>query len=139
MPLTSDFTDYWYEPAYRGDYDYTANPGVTYDIVDTAGGRMDGTIIYLDPLDESQIFKFDAVLNVPEGLGEVNVYARTEDECIETDYCKLHRQSEEEGIDRFSLSIQRRFLAQYEIELFAVRQETGEAFLLDTLEVRYDE
>ena len=139
MPLTSDFTDYWYEPAYKGDKDYTDNPGVTYDIVDTSGGRVEGTTIYLDPLDTDQIFRMDGVISVPEGLGKVNVYAATEDECIETDYCALHRQSAEEGTDRFSLSIQRRFLAQYEIELFAVRSDTGEAFMLDTFEVRYDE
>lgn len=139
MPLTSDFTDYWYEPAYKGDQDYTDNPGVTYDIVDTSGGRVEGTTIYLDPFDTDQIFRMDGVISVPEGLGKVNVYAATEDECIETDYCALHRQSAEEGTDRFSLSIQRRFLAQYEIELFAVRSDTGEAFMLDTFEVRYDE
>ena len=75
---------------------------------------------------------------VPDGLGKVDVYARTEDECMETDYCKLHRQSEEEGIDRFSLSIQRRFMAQSEIELFGVCEETGQTFLLETFEVVYD-
>ncbi|MCR5302826.1 MAG: hypothetical protein K6E49_10360 [Lachnospiraceae bacterium] len=139
MPLTSDFTDYWYEPAYKGDFDFEENPGVTYDIVDTKGGRVDGTTVWLDPADSEQIFRMDAVLNVPGQMGEVNVYARTEDECIETDYCRLHRQSLEEGIDRFSLNIQRRFLARYEITLFAEESDTGRTFVLDTLEVRYDE
>ena len=139
MPLTSDFEDYWYERPYTGDYDFSDNPGVTYDVIDVKGGAIEGTTILLDPADTSQIFRLDGVLNIPADVGEVNVYAKTEDECIETDYCHLHRLSAEEGINRFSLSIQRRFLAQYEIEVFAVRADTGDAFLLDTLEVRYDE
>ena len=139
MPLTSDFNDYWYEPAYTGDTAYSDNPGVTYDITSVSGGRVDGSYIYLDPDDTTAIFRMDAVLNIPEGLGEVYVYAKTDDECIETDYCMLHRQSEEEGINRFSLSIQRRFMAQSQIDLFAVSASDGRVFLLEPFEVRYDE
>ncbi|MBO4267023.1 MAG: hypothetical protein J5910_07510 [Lachnospiraceae bacterium] len=138
MPLTSDFSDYYYEPAYKGDGTFAANPGITYDITDVAGGRVDGANIYLDPNDTTAIFRMDAVVSAPESLGKIDVYAVTDDECIETDYCKLHRQSEEEGIDRFSLSIQRRFMAQQEIRLFAVSEETHKAYLLETFEVRYD-
>ena len=134
----SDFTDYYYEPAYKGDGTYSDNPGVSYEVTGSKGGRVEGNRILLDPEDNEAIFKFDAVLSVPEGLGKVNVYARTDDETIETDYCKLHRQSEEEGIDRFSLSIQRRFMVQSQIELFGVIESTGETFLLETFEVAYD-
>ena len=139
MPLMSDFSGYEYEPPYTGDGAYTENPGVTYDVTDTKGGKVEGSKILLDPADTTAIFKMDAVLNVPDGIGDVNVYAKTDDECIETDYCELMRRSKEEGIKRFSLSIQRRYMAPSTIELFAVRQDTGEAFLLDTLEVTYDE
>ncbi|MCR5673146.1 MAG: hypothetical protein K6F87_05470 [Lachnospiraceae bacterium] len=138
MPLTSDFSDYYYEPAYKGDNSYADNPGVTYDVTGTKGGSVSGNKILLDPEDTTAIFRMDAVLNVPEGLGVVNVYARTEDECIETDYCKLHRQSAEEGIDRFSLSIQRRYMVPSRIELFAQDEESGRTFLLETFEVTYD-
>ena len=69
----------------------------------------------------------------------MDVYAKTDDECIETDYCALFRQSGEEGVHRFSLSIQRRFMAQSQIQLFAVSEATGEAFLLETFEVGYEE
>lgn len=138
MPLTSDFNGYEYEPPYKGDGRFTANPGVTYEITGVKGGSVDGSVIRLDPNDTTSIFRIDAVLNAPEDLGKVNVYARTADECMETDYCKLRRQSEEEGVDRFSLSIQRRFMAQSQIELFAVSEKTGETFLLTTFEVKYD-
>ena len=57
---------------------------------------------------------------------------------METDYCALHRQSEEEGINRFSLNIQRRFMSQMEIELFAYSEKTGQTYLLETFEVGYD-
>ncbi len=138
MPLMSDFSDYYYEPAYKGDMTYGENPGVTFEVIDTKGGRVEGNKIILDPADTTAIFRMDAALFVPEGLGKVNVYARTADECLETDYCKLHRQSVEEGIDRFSMSIQRRYMAPSLIELFAEDEATKETFLLETFEVTYD-
>ena len=137
MPLTSDFSNYRYEPAYKGDGTYSDNPGVTYDITNVSGGRVSDSSIYLDPADTTAIFKMDGVIDVPEGTGNVNVYARTDDECIECEYSKLYRQSEEEGINRFSLSIQRRFMAQSRIDLFAT-DESGRTFLLESFEVKYD-
>ncbi len=138
MPLMSDFTDYYYEPAYTQGEGYTPNPGVTYEVTDTKGGRVEGNRIILDPDDTTAIFRLDAVLSVPSVMGKVNVYARTDDETIETDYCKLHRQSGEEGVDRFSLSIQRRFMVQSKIELFGVCEGNGQTFLLETFEVTTD-
>lgn len=138
MPLTSDFGNYRYEPAYMGDGIYTDNPGVTYDVTNVSGGRVAGSSIYLNPDDTTAIFKMDGVINVPDGIGEVHVYARTDDECIECEYSGLYRLSEEEGVNRFSLSIQRRFMAQSVIELFAT-DATGRTFLLESFEVKYDE
>lgn len=138
MPVMSDFSDYYYEPAYKGDDAFTEDSAISYDITNVSGARVEGSKIMLDPADTTSIFKMDAVLNVPAGTGVVNVYAATDDETIETDYCKLHRQSEEEGVQRFSLSIQRRFMFQQEIRLFAVEEETGRAILLETFEVGYD-
>lgn len=132
MPLTSDFSDYRYEPAYNGDGSYTDNPGVSYDVTKVSGGTVKDHCIYLDPEDTTPIFRLDGITD-----RDVNVYARTEDECMECGYSKLYRQSEEEGIYRFSLSIQRRFMVQSQIELFATGTD-GKAFLLDTFEVKYD-
>ena len=139
MPIMSDFEGYVYEPPYRGDYNFRDDPGVTYDVTNVTGGRVEGSKIILEPTDETAIFRMDAALNAPASEGYVNVYARTADECIETDYCKLHRQSEEEGVRRFSLSIQRRFMAQSYIELFAVSEGDDRPYLLETFEVVYDE
>ncbi|MCR5591890.1 MAG: hypothetical protein K6F73_10210 [Lachnospiraceae bacterium] len=137
MPVMSDFSGYYYEPPYKGSGGFAENPSVTYEVTGVKGGRVEGSYIYLDPADTTPIFRMDAVINAPEEMGHLNVYARTEDECIETDYCKLHRQSAEEGVDRFSLSIQRRFMSQQEIELFAV-SASGEEIMLETFEVKYD-
>ena len=138
MPVMTDFSGYYYEPPYKGDGSYTDDPQVTYDVTGVSGGRVEGSKIYLDPYDTTAIFKIDGVVNAPGGIGEVHVYARTDDECIETDYCRLHRQSEEDGVNRFSLSIQRRFMAQSQIELFAYSEATGKTYLLETFEVAYD-
>ncbi len=139
MPVMSDFSGYRYEPCYKGDYDYRENPGIAYDITGVSGGRVEGSKIILDPEDTTAIFRIDAVIDAPDDTGEVNVYAKTDDECIETEYCKLYRQSQEEGIERFSLSIQRRFMVQSQIQLFATTGDDDRPFLLQTFEVTYDE
>ena len=139
MPVTSDFKDYYYEPAYKGDEVFAENPGISYDVISTSGGRAEGNKIILDPSDTTSIFRLDGVLSCPDDLGTIDVYARTEDECIETDYSALHRRSVEEGVNRFSLSIQRRYMSQSQIELFAYSEDTGRTYLLETFEVRYDE
>ncbi len=138
MPLTSDFTGYRYEPPYKGDGEYSEDPGVSYDVIKTSGGRVEDDKIILDPDDTTSIFRIDAVLNAPEELGTVDVYAKTDDECIETEYFKLFKQSEEDGVDYFSLSIQRRFMVQSQIQLFAYSEKTGKTYLLETFEVAYD-
>ncbi len=138
MPLTSDFTGYRYEPPYKGDGEYSEDPGVSYDVIKTSGGRVEDDKIILDPNDTTSIFRIDAVLNAPEELGTVDVYAKTDDECIETEYFKLFKQSEEDGVDYFSLSIQRRFMVQSQIQLFAYSEKTGKTYLLETFEVAYD-
>lgn len=138
MPLNTDFDGYYYEPAYKGDGTFSENPGITYEITGTSGGRVEGASILIDPENPAPIFRFDAVLSAPKELGKVDVYAGTEDECMETDYCQLHRLSEEEGINRFSLSIQTRFMSRSQITLFAYSEETGKTYLLETFEVGYD-
>ena len=139
MPRLMDFEGCRYEPAFTGDYEWRDDPGVTFDITDVKGGRVEGTKIILDPDDTTAIFRMDAVINAPDSLGTINVYAKTDDECIETEYNKLYRQSSEEGIQRFSLSIQRRFMVQSQIQLFATASDDARPFLLSTFEVTYDE
>jgi len=138
MPLNTDFTDYYYEPSYKGNYDFTADEGISYEITYTEGGRVEGSTIYINPNDGKSIMRIDGVLS-GDRSDKLNVYVNTADECMEADYCKLHRQSEEEGIRRFSFSIQRRYMAQSYINMFAYDEETGQTVLLTTFEVKYDE
>lgn len=138
MPLNTDFEDYYYEPAYQGDYDFVEDSNISYEIVSCSGGRVEGSTIYLNPNDTSAIFKADGVI-FTSGDDKYDLYIRTADECMETDYCKLHRDSIEDGIDRFQISIQRRYMAQSYIELFAYNEQTKETVLLTTFEVAYDE
>ncbi len=138
MPLMSDFSDYYYEPAYKGSEAFTEDDALSYDVISVKGGRVEGNKIFLDPDDTTSIFRMDCVLNAPEAYKDVNVYVSTDDECMETDYCNLHRQSEEEGVQRFAVFIQRRFMMQSEIKLFAVEEETNRVVLLETFEVVYD-
>lgn len=138
MPIMSDFTDYYYEPPYTQDVSFVNDAAVTYDVTGVSGGRVEGSKILIDPADTTSIFKVDGVVSAPSEYGKLDVYAMTDDECIETDYNLLHKQSIEEGVDRFSLSIQRRFMAQSQILLFAYSEETHETYLLETFEVTYD-
>ena len=138
MPIMSDFTDYYYEPAYKGDDVFTDDANVSYDVTGVSGGKVEGSKIILDPADMTSIFKVEGVVSAPAEYGKLDVYAKTDDECIETDYNLLHKESLEEGIDRFSLSIQRRFMAQSQIVLFAYSEKTHKTYLLETFEVTYD-
>lgn len=139
MPLNSVFDDYYYEPAYTSDYDFTDNSELSYEVINTKGGRVEGSSIYLNPNDDAAIFKVDAVLSTGSLPDDYDIYVATDDECMEADYCKLHRQSVEEGVHRFSFSIQRRYMAQAYIKLFAYNKVTGEKVLLENFEVKYDE
>lgn len=139
MPINSDFTDYYYEPSYKGDYGFTQDASLSYVVTDTDGGRVEGNKIYLDPNDTTSIFRVDAILTGGKQGHNYDVYVATSDETMEADYCKLHRESMEEGLDKFSFSIQRRYMAQSFINLFAYDEVSGETILLETFEVVYDE
>lgn len=139
MPLNTDFTDYYYEPAYTGNYDFIESSGISYSVLSSSGGRVEGSTIYVDPTDTTAIFKVDAVLNAGDSTDTFDVYVSTDDETMEANYCKLHREAEESGANLFSFSIQRRYMAQSYIKLFAYDENTNETILLDTFEVKYDE
>lgn len=138
MPLNTDFSNYYYEPAYMGDYSFEQDTNVSYEITYVEGARIDGTTIYLNPNDGEAIMRVEGVLFNNSG-DKYDVYINTADECMEADYCKLHRESEAEGIQRFSFSIQRRYMAQSYINMFTYDETTGRSTLLTTFEVAYDE
>lgn len=139
MPLNTIFTDYEYEQPYKGDYNFVENSQISYSITGMAGGRVEGSTIYLDPNDTTPIFRVDALLETGNSTDSYDVYVNTSDETMETEFCKLLRENQEEGLQRFSFSIQRRYMAQSYINLFAYDNNTGETILLETFEVKYDE
>lgn len=144
MPLYCDYSDCYYEEPFdeeglseavsETDSATDASKKPEYTITNVAGVRQDGNILYLNPGNGDNIISIDGVINDRRNL---KVYAHLSERYIEADYWALHRESLEEGLNKFSASVQRRFMTQEPIELIAVDSDTGEAFLLDTFEVVY--
>ena len=138
IPLLADFSDCYYEAPYMGDGNFSDRNDVTYTVTGCSGGIVEGDKIYLDPNDTTSIFRCDCVLEAGGREEDFDVYISTDDECMETEYLELKRQSNEEGISRFSFSIQRRYMAQSKMNLFAYDKKTKETILLTTFEVVYN-
>ena len=138
IPLLSDFSDVTYEMPYSGDKSFTQSDEVSYTVTNCSGGRVGDNKIILDPNDTAAIFKCDCVLEANGREDDYDVYVSTDDECMETQYLELIRSSRLDGIKKFSFSIQRRYMAQSEIKLFAYDKTSGRTILLETFEVVYD-
>lgn len=140
MPQMADFVDYYYEPAYTGgDINSLekAPEGFSYTVTYEDGVTLDGNHMIL-PEAGSNIVRIDAVLNTPDN-GKYDVYISTDDETMEADFCKIHRESEIEGMDKFQINIQRRYMAQSHIRLIVENEATKEAYILEDFEVGYNE
>ncbi len=153
FPLLCDFTDYMYEPSYteltgmdvnalqealeEGSIQEASEIGLYYDVIDAVGVRpdMNDHCLYVNPFDGEGIACVNALLCMH--CDDYWVYIKTADEIIETDYCKQHRDADAQCITTFSINIQRRFMSQQTLSLIAVDINTGEQYLLDTLEVTY--
>ncbi len=71
---------------------------------------------------------------------DYDIYAQIGDEVVvETDYLALRHRNESPSLKAFSVNVQRRYLSEMDIKLFAVDTENGEEYLLDTYKVRYDQ
>ena len=139
MPQMADFNDYYYEPRYMGDRDVPNAPdGFSYTITYEEGISVEGNKLIL-PTEGPNICRFDAVLDTPNDGDTYDVYVATDDEIMEADFCKIHRESEMEGIQKFQLNIQRRYMAQSHIRLIVENERTHEAYILEDFEVGYDE
>ena len=139
MPTNADFADYYYEPPYTGGENILPLPGgLSYTVTYEDGVRVDGNKLML-PLEGAQIVRFDAILNNADSDKTYDVYVATDDECMEADFCKIHRESVEEGVQKFSFNIQRRYMAQSHIRLIAEDSKTHQAYLLEDFEVGNDE
>ncbi|MBO4902114.1 MAG: hypothetical protein J5518_04920 [Lachnospiraceae bacterium] len=137
MVSNADFTDYYYEPPYPGVQDLKKTEDVTYLVTSTVGVRRDGATLYLNPEVGENIISLSGRIKKTDPDKTYRIYAHVQEVYLEADYCALHRIAEFDGLDEFSFSVQRRYMAQGPIELIAVDTDSGEQFLLETFEVIY--
>ena len=138
MPILCDFKNYYYEPSYNGEFDSKkAEIDLSYTITDVKGVRVDGNKIFISPEGGENIVSINGVMNDYDACKNLDIYMVIDGNYVETDYCMLHRKALEEGLKRFSMNVQRRFVAPSEIKLIAVDRETNSEYLIDTFEVEY--
>ena len=136
MPTNADFTDYTYEPPYSGGDDILPAPeGLSFTVTYEDGVSIEGDQMIL-PEGGGNIVRFDAVLDNPDPSKTYDIYVKTDDECMEADFCKIHRESEEEGVQKFSVNIQRRYMAQSHISIIAEDRDSHQAYLLEDFTVK---
>ena len=58
---------------------------------------------------------------------------------MECDFWKLRELSDESGYDQFSVSLQRRYAHEENITLAAVSRSSGKVYLLDDLNIVYNQ
>lgn len=133
MPGTCDYKDCYFEKPYDGMGDYTVNDDIETVLTNVSGVRADNNTLYLNPDEGDNIVCIEGIVNSEVPLC---VYARVDDNYLETDYCALHRESESEGMNKWSVSIQRRYLSQGNIDIVAM-DDGGNEYLLESFEVVY--
>lgn len=142
MPVTSDFSDYYYEPAYENGKFNLADINnntldLSYSITETDGVTVDNNTIFIAPESPETIACVCGVMNNYADTKNLDIYAKIEGNYFETDYNSIHKLSEEEGVKRFEFSVQRRYLAPSQIDIVAVDRNTNTEYLIDTFEVEY--
>lgn len=133
MPGTCFYTDIYYEKPYQGTGSYEKSDEVSMTLTNVSGVRPDGNTLYLNPDEGDNIICIEGIVEAPY---HVSVYAKVDDNYLETDYCALHRESEADGLNKWSVNIQRRYIAQGPIDIIAV-DDNGNEYLLETFEVVY--
>ena len=100
---------------------------------------MEDQKLYLPQNDTSAIVSMKGIYSCKDAdLSGIHIYAHAGEKYLETDYCKQERDAKEAGDHRFSVNIQRRYLAEGTIELIAVDEATNEEYHLQTIEVVYE-
>lgn len=153
MKLLAEFSDYYYEPAYKGNYtrisdaeisgaglpDVKTREELAYTLTAAKGVRIDGNKIFINPEGGDNIVSIQGVMNDYNATKDLNLYMYIQGNYIETDYCKQNRQAEEDGLKKFSMNVQRRYFSPGEIQLLAVDEETGYEYVIETFEISYGE
>lgn len=141
MPLLTDFSDYYYEPSYDGSFD-KGDAGsdaldLSYTVTNAKGVNVDGNKIYINPNMGDSIVSIDGILNNYEKCKDLNLYMIIDGNYIETDYAELHKTALEDGLKKFTMNVQRRYVAPGEIKLIAVDRNTRKEYPVETFEVLY--
>ena len=114
------------------EYSLTEVKGVTLD--DSTGKKR----LLLNVNEGASIVSLNGY--VRENGQHYNIYARIGDEAVvETDYLALRHENENPSRKAFSVNVQRRYLSEMDIELFAVDTDNNKCYLLDTFTVKYDD
>ncbi|MBQ7564382.1 MAG: hypothetical protein IJT16_10385 [Lachnospiraceae bacterium] len=165
MMEQTDFNDTVYEPPYTEAMAPTKEAvgqgsGLRYILSEINGVTLEkteeGKVLWLDVSEGDSIVSLNGFLFPEEGRSaqDYDIYARIGDAAVvETDYLALHRKnglwteapSEEErptytenpAEKAFSVNVQRRYLQEMQIELFAVDTKDNVSYLLDTFNVKY--
>ena len=146
---TIEYTDTYYEDPYtyetgNKDYDLTvlnsdSDSHAGYILTEIKGVERDGTTFWLNVNEGASVISINGYLESLDG-DEYDVFANLGGErFVECDFNELHRLSEENGLQQFTINVQRRYLMEEDIYLVAVSRTTGEAFLLDTFNIRYQQ
>jgi len=139
MPLLADFSNYYYESPYSDINDLEEAQKMDYTIMTTIGAKLKDNQLIMRRDDTTNIVRIDGVLDTDYPKESYSVYARAGDVFLEADFCELARASKAAGEQYFSVNVQRRYMAEGQISLFVVNNETKEQFNLDTFEVTYEE
>lgn len=130
----------YYEKPYDGIFDYSGSDGLSCTITSVAGVRAENNTLWLNVNGGDSILSIRGYLDNCKAGHEYSVYAQIGgDAIVECDCDALHRISEEEGLNEFSVNVQRRYLMEEDIDLIVIDNTTGEHYLLNKYEVRYEQ
>lgn len=137
MPLLCDYDGYYYEDCYSGAERKEPDFDLSYTITDTRGVNVVGNKIYINPEGGDSLVTINGILNDYQKCKDLDLYMIIDGNYIETDYSKLHKEAEEDMLKKFSMNVQRRYVAPSEITLIAVDKSTNSEYVVETFEVEY--
>lgn len=139
MPILADFKNYVYEPPYTEAERNEGTKPLDVSIYEVKGAELRDNQLVLNTADPTTIVSLNGIYTCDgSDASDFHIYAHAGEKYLETDYCKLERDAKEAGDHRFSINIQRRYLAEGTIELIAIDERTDEEYHLQTIEVVYE-
>lgn len=136
MPLLADFKNYYYEKPYT-EVNAKSEEKLQYKITGAEGVRVEKNNIFINPDEGESIVSISGILNDYDKTKDYNIYFEIQGNILETDYCALNRTATEEGLKKFEINVQRRYITPGEVRLFAVDESNGTQYEIETFEVQY--